>query len=145
MSFPSLRRLVIVAVVLSAATVLPNCTGDILVYTREPPQLLIEEFRDMPAHFGPSLPDTGLQVLAVGGSSVDKTSLPDGCSPLRPPPVVAAAGVADSEPYGNGSVLPFVVIVPRGNCEFLQKVRNAQRAGYAAVIVYNLDSNNLGE
>ena len=33
----------------------------------------------------------------------------------------------------------------RYNCSFEDKIRNAQKAGFAAVIVHNVGSNDLGE
>lgn len=37
----------------------------------------------------------------------------------------------------------WILLVPRYNCSFEQKVRLAQNAGYDAVIVYNIDSEEL--
>lgn len=37
-----------------------------------------------------------------------------------------------------------VLSIHSGNCSFEQKVRNAQAAGYAAVIVHNVGSEDLG-
>ena len=38
---------------------------------------------------------------------------------------------------------PWIGIVKRYNCTFVDKVLNAQRAGYDAVIVHNVGSNML--
>lgn len=56
-----------------------------------------------------------------------------GCATLKPPPI-------DREAPAN-----FVVLMARNNCTFFEKVINAEKAGYAAAIVYNIDSDDLVE
>uniref|UniRef100_A0A182SYX2 RING-type domain-containing protein n=1 Tax=Anopheles maculatus TaxID=74869 RepID=A0A182SYX2_9DIPT len=58
----------------------------------------------------------------------DKSDPPDGCSEMRPAPNVTSK---------------FAVVIARYNCSFEVKVRNAQQAGYAMVIVHNVGSNDL--
>lgn len=53
----------------------------------------------------------------------------EGCSQINP------------APYQNDDLINYVVLLVRGNCTFEVKVRNAQQAGYHAVIVYN----NVGQ
>ncbi|XP_049531667.1 E3 ubiquitin-protein ligase RNF13 isoform X2 [Anopheles darlingi] len=101
---------------------LPPAQADILVYQMLSDQI-IEEFRDLPATFGGEIPDTGLKVLA------DRADPADGCSAMRPPPNVTSS--------------KFAVVIARYNCSFEEKVRNAQLAGYAMVIVHNVGSNDL--
>lgn len=55
-----------------------------------------------------------------------------GCGDIQPPPPTT-------------SDQGFVVLMQRNNCTFFEKVLNAQQAGYAAAIVYNLDSDDLVE
>lgn len=74
--------LVVCAIVVGQHAVTPN----ILVYT--PSQLLIEEFRDMPALFGPRLTSGGLQVFGVAGEPID------GCESLNPAPNTTLAKYA---------------------------------------------------
>ncbi|XP_058055418.1 E3 ubiquitin-protein ligase RNF167 isoform X2 [Anopheles bellator] len=100
---------------------LPSTQGDILVYQVQSDQI-IEEFRDLPATFGGNIPDTGLKMLA------DRAEPADGCTVMRPPPNITSK---------------FAVVIARYNCSFEEKVRNAQQAGYAMVIVYNVGSNDL--
>lgn len=95
--------------------------ADILVYQQDQ---LLEEFRDFPATFGSEIPESGLKVRAVRAFPTD------GCSELDPPPE-------------NVTMSRFAVIIARYNCSFEDKIRNAQKAGYAAVIVHNVGSNDL--
>lgn len=56
---------------------------------------------------------------------------PNGCTGLKPPS-------KHGNPTGNS-----ILLVPRYNCSFEQKVRMAQLVGYDAVIVYNINSDEL--
>ncbi|XP_060517131.1 E3 ubiquitin-protein ligase RNF13 [Cylas formicarius] len=89
-------------------------------------QYFFEEFPDAPANFGPSLFED-----AVKGVLVDANR--SGCfNDIEPP---------DVNPLDKS-----IVLLPRysaQNCSFETKVRNAQSAGYDAVIVYNIGSNEL--
>lgn len=115
------RMVLLVTMILLMLQLIPCAKGDILVYQMLNDQI-IEEFRDLPATFGGEIPDSGLKVLA------DKSDPPDGCSEMRPAPNVTSK---------------FAVVIARYNCSFEVKVRNAQQAGYAMVIVHNVGSNDL--
>lgn len=115
-------------VILFSVYLLKNARADILVYDQDQ---LTEQFRDFPATFGGDIPESGLKVRAVRGNPVD------GCSELDGPPEnVTSLGTI-------GGPTRFAVIIARYNCSFEDKVRNAQKAGYAAVIVHNIGSNDL--
>lgn len=58
---------------------------------------------------------------------------PDACSKLNPPP-----SYISTKYFGE-----WIAVVRRYNCSFTEKVLNAQRAGYKAVIVHNVGSNDL--
>ncbi|XP_035897287.1 E3 ubiquitin-protein ligase RNF13 isoform X1 [Anopheles stephensi] len=115
------RLVLLVAMMLLMLQLIPCAKADILVYQMLNDQI-IEEFRDLPATFGGEIPDSGLKVLA------DKSDPPDGCTEMRPAPNVTSK---------------FAVVIARYNCSFEVKVRNAQQAGYAMVIVHNVGSNDL--
>ncbi|XP_038117929.1 E3 ubiquitin-protein ligase RNF13 isoform X1 [Culex quinquefasciatus] len=109
------------ATLLLTICLLKCAVADILVYQQDQ---LLEEFRDFPATFGSEIPESGLKVRAV------RSNPTDGCTELDPPPE-------------NVTLSRFAVIIARYNCSFEDKIRNAQKAGYAAVIVHNVGSNDL--
>ncbi|KAL1449923.1 hypothetical protein WDU94_002393 [Cyamophila willieti] len=80
----------------------------------------VAQFHDILSKYGPGLPLTGLTGYPTGAEPSD------GCSPMEAAP--------DSS---------FIVIISRGNCSYEVKVRNAQDANYSAVIVHNVQSNDL--
>uniref|UniRef100_A0A1L8DSY0 RING-type E3 ubiquitin transferase n=1 Tax=Nyssomyia neivai TaxID=330878 RepID=A0A1L8DSY0_9DIPT len=100
--------------------------GDILVYPKIVNQI-VAQFHDMPAHFGPSFSSPGLRAVAINATPANA------CSPLIPPPAVKN----DTHPT------KFVALVARYNCSFEDKIKNAQKANYDAVIVYNIGSDDL--
>lgn len=113
---------------LSVFLLTKSAKGDILVYQQDQ---LLEEFRDFPATFGSDIPESGIKVRAVRAFPID------GCSEMvGPPENVTSMGTP-------GVPARFAVIIARYNCSFEDKVRNAQKAGYAAVIVHNVGSNDL--
>lgn len=84
-----------------------------------------DRFKDIASSFGPDLPYT-LRGLAVYADP------PDACNSLAKPP-----SMNTNEKW--------IVVVQRYNCSFEKKVRMAQNASYDAVIIHNLNSNQLGE
>nr|XP_026485034.1 E3 ubiquitin-protein ligase RNF13 [Vanessa tameamea]XP_026485035.1 E3 ubiquitin-protein ligase RNF13 [Vanessa tameamea] len=105
---------------------LTSVHGSIIVYTEDLPHTIAEEFRDIPASFGPDLPPDGLRGFLVSGEPED------GCTPLKKPPV-------DTENFTG----KWVVLIARYNCSFELKVRNAQAAGYDCAVVHNVNSSDL--
>lgn len=85
-----------------------------------------ERFKDVAASFGPDLPYT-LRGLAVYADP------PQACDSLARPPTTV---------HNNDR---WIVIIQRYNCSFEHKVRMAQNASYDAVIIHNVNSNQLGE
>ncbi|KAF7703162.1 E3 ubiquitin-protein ligase RNF13 [Silurus meridionalis] len=83
------------------------------------------KFDDAPARFGFRLPSQGLKGFLIGARPEN------GCVPIDPPPI------------RENSSISFIVLIKRYHCNFDIKVLNAQRAGYLAAIVHNVDSEEL--
>ncbi|XP_036229452.1 E3 ubiquitin-protein ligase Godzilla isoform X2 [Bactrocera oleae] len=106
-----------------------EAAAHVLVYRRIN-SLLIEQYNDLPAQFGPSLPANGIKVFAIPAAKDEYA-----CGPVDVPP---------REGYPNNA--KYVIIIERGggiNCTFEKKVRNAQASGFDAVIVFNNDGDDL--
>ncbi|NXY48104.1 RNF13 ligase, partial [Ceuthmochares aereus] len=96
--------------------------ADILAYNLENGT---QTFDDLPARFGYRLPAEGLKGFLINSKPENA------CEPIAPPPL------------RDNSSSAFIVLIRRLECNFDVKVLNAQRAGYKAAIVHNVDSDDL--
>ncbi|EDL35327.1 E3 ubiquitin-protein ligase RNF13 isoform c [Mus musculus] len=96
--------------------------ADILAYNFENAS---QTFEDLPARFGYRLPAEGLKGFLINSKPENA------CEPIVPPPLK------------DNSSGTFIVLIRRLDCNFDIKVLNAQRAGYKAAIVHNVDSDDL--
>ncbi|XP_076752484.1 E3 ubiquitin-protein ligase RNF13 [Xylocopa sonorina] len=99
--------------------------ADILVFSAATRHQIEEEFRDMPARFGDLIPSEGIKGMVVYAEP------PTACHDIQGPP--------NNINY-NGN---WIALIARYNCSFERKVRMAQKAGYDAVIIHNVNSNEL--
>uniref|UniRef100_A0A1B0CA45 RING-type E3 ubiquitin transferase n=2 Tax=Lutzomyia longipalpis TaxID=7200 RepID=A0A1B0CA45_LUTLO len=117
---------IVYLITLTMAVLVREIAGDILVYPKIVNQI-VAQFHDMPAHFGPSFSSPGLRAVAINATPTN------GCQPLSKPPKLQN----DSHP------IKYVALIARYNCSFEDKIKNAQKGNYDAVIVYNLGSDDL--
>jgi E3 ubiquitin-protein ligase RNF13 len=80
-------------------------------------------FDDVEATFTPAVKASGVNGALYAAEPLDA------CSPLRTKAV-------------KGSISPFALVI-RGGCQFDDKVRNAQNAGFKAAIVYDNEDNGV--
>ncbi|OAD47015.1 E3 ubiquitin-protein ligase RNF13 [Eufriesea mexicana] len=99
--------------------------ADILVFSAAARHQIEEEFRDMPARFGGLIPSEGIKGMVVYADP------PTACHEIQSPP-------NSTNYHGN-----WIALIVRYNCNFERKVRIAQKAGYDAVIIHNVNSNEL--
>ncbi|XP_043667808.1 E3 ubiquitin-protein ligase RNF13-like isoform X2 [Vespula pensylvanica] len=101
------------------------CGADILVFSAGTRYQVDDEFRDMPARFGGFIPSEGIKGMVVYAQP------PTACHEIQGPP-------NDTSYEGN-----WIALIARYECKFEIKVRMAQKAGYDAAIIHNVNSNEL--
>ncbi|XP_034935164.1 E3 ubiquitin-protein ligase RNF13-like isoform X2 [Chelonus insularis] len=118
------QKILLCLILLTAYVTYAN--ADILVFSDAFRHQIEEDFRDAPARFGPLIPSAGIRGKVVYANP------PTACRDIVGPPE------NQTNVYGI-----WIVLIARYNCSFEAKIRTAQRAGYDAAIVHNVDSNEL--
>jgi len=97
--------------------------ADIALYKTNTSDVFEVEYQSLGAQFGPDVPDEGLFGILELAHPLKACQMPN---------------KTDFEPtkVGNRTFFP-ILLVQRGDCQFDQKVKNGEEAGYAAVIVYD--------
>ncbi|XP_076662238.1 E3 ubiquitin-protein ligase RNF13 isoform X2 [Halictus rubicundus] len=99
--------------------------ADILAFSAVARHHIEEEFSDMPARFGGLIPAEGIKGMVVYSDP------PTACHEIQGPP--------NTTNYNSN----WIALIARYNCSFEIKVRMAQKAGYDAAIIHNINSNEL--
>ncbi|XP_015587780.1 E3 ubiquitin-protein ligase RNF13 [Cephus cinctus] len=99
--------------------------ADVLVYSATTEPKILHAFKDMPSKFGAPITSVGIKGLVVYADP------PTACNETKPPP--------NDTGYNDN----WILLIARFNCTFERKVRMAQQAGYDAVIVHNVNSDEL--
>lgn len=85
----------------------------------------LRDFEALPASFGPTLDQTGLQGRLTLPTDSGGVSPTDACEPIVSP------------------LQGRIALVDRGTCSYVQKVLNAQAAGAIGVVIVNNDPNGI--
>ncbi|KAL0281460.1 UNVERIFIED_CONTAM: hypothetical protein PYX00_002443 [Menopon gallinae] len=97
---------------------------EVFVYNIETHNIEIV-FKDAPSRFGDLIPPGGIRGMVVLANPEEA------CNAIEGPPKV------------KNFTGKWIVLIKRYKCFFDEKVRNAQKAGYNAAIVYNVNSSDL--
>ncbi|KAH0625833.1 hypothetical protein JD844_034131 [Phrynosoma platyrhinos] len=114
--------LIHVVLVITLSHISPNDALIRVVYNHNG---ISQDFEALPSHFGPQLYREGLLGYLVEAKPANA------CHPIRAPPP------------SNGSSVAFVALIQRYDCSFTAKVLQAQKAGYHAAIIHNVNSQAL--
>ncbi|XP_012260315.1 E3 ubiquitin-protein ligase RNF13-like [Athalia rosae] len=99
--------------------------ANILVFSSAGKHKIKNEYLDIPARFGGLIPLDGVKGMVVYAEP------PTACGPIISPP------------NNTNSDVKWIALIARYNCTFEEKIRTAQKAGYGAVIVHNVNSDDL--
>ena len=91
-----------------------------------------EIFPSRTAEFGPRIQIEGITGILLPVESLNETGNRKGCEILKIPPSLKI----------NNVDVPWIALVERGNCTFLQKVKSMQESGASAVIVGGTTNTN---
>lgn len=84
-----------------------------------------ELFPARTAEFGPGIKIEGLTGILLPIELLDENGRRDGCQVLKDPPTLQI----------NNEQVPWIALIERGSCTFLQKIKAMQDSGASAVIV----------
>lgn len=91
-----------------------------------------ELFPARTAEFGPRIKMEGLTGILLPIELLDENGSKKGCEPLKVPPALKV----------NSEDVPWIALVERGSCTFLQKIKAMQESGASAVIVGGTSNTN---
>lgn len=91
-----------------------------------------EIFPSRTAEFGPRITIDGITGILLPIENLDEKGSRKGCEALKIPPTLKI----------NNVDVPWIALVERGNCTFLQKIKAMQESGAAAVIVGGTSNTN---
>lgn len=91
-----------------------------------------ELFPARTAEFGPRIKMDGITGILLPIELLDENGLKNGCQVLKDPPVLKI----------NNDQVPWIALIERGSCTFLQKIKAMQDSGAAAVVVGGTSNTN---
>lgn len=84
------------------------------------------------AEFGPRIASEGITGILLPIETLDEKGKKTGCEPLKNPPSLKI----------NSENVPWIALVERGSCTFLEKVKAMQKSGAASVIIGGTNDGN---